>query len=141
MKNIKQAITLFLFTVLGFTLVAPSYAQTPTSAGEGTIQTQLPFTVPNLTTILSFIIQFFFTIAALVALLYLLLGALAWITSGGDKESVKKAQDKIQNALLGLILIVVVLAAAVTLEKVVFQGNICFGITCPLKLPSLLQSK
>jgi hypothetical protein len=73
-----------------------------------------------------------------MALLYLLLGALAWITSGGDKGGVEKARDKIQAAIVGVLMIVIVLAVVWTLENVVFQQKICFGISCPLTLPSLL---
>jgi len=94
--------------------------------------------IPSLGGILGFIIKFFFTIAALIALIYLLLGALAWITSGGNKESVDKAQQKIQAAVIGLVVIAAVLALAVTLETYVFKQQICFGISCDIKIPSLL---
>jgi amino acid transporter len=93
----------------------------------------------NLSTILSFFIRLFFTIAALAALLYLLLGAFEWITSGGEKEKVSKAQQKIQAAVIGVVLIVAVLAIVVTLEQLVFRGAICFGITCGIKIPGLIQ--
>lgn len=93
----------------------------------------------NLSTILSFFIRFFFSIAALVALLYLLLGAFEWVTSGGEKEKVSKAQQKIQAAVIGVILIVAVLAIVVTLEQLVFRGAICFGITCGIKIPGLIE--
>jgi amino acid transporter len=93
----------------------------------------------NLATILSFLVRLFFTIAALAALLYLLLGAFSWITSGGEKEKVSKAQEKIQAAVIGVVLIVGVLAIVVTLEQLVFRNAICFGITCPIKIPGLIQ--
>jgi amino acid transporter len=99
----------------------------------------LQFTPPSLTDVLSFAIRGFFIIAGIVALLYLLLGALSWITSGGNKENVTKAQEKIQAAILGLILIVAVLAIIVTLEQVVFNEQICLGISCSLKIPQLIQ--
>ena len=97
--------------------------------------------VPDLSRLLSFMIKIFFSIAAIVALLYLLLGALSWITSGGSKEAVDKAQQKIQAAVIGLIVIAAVLAIAVTLEKYVFQEQICFGLTCDIKIPRLLGPK
>ena len=105
----------------------------PTAGGGTGIQ------IPTLSIILTFAIRMFFIIGGLAALLFLLLGALAWITSGGDKENVSKAQAKITNAIIGVILIAVVLAVIVTLEQVVFGGKICLGLSCPLTIPSLVK--
>jgi len=58
-----------------------------------------------------FLIRIFFIVAFLAALLYGLLGALEWIGSGGEKEKLEKAQLKITNAIVGLIIIVAVIAA------------------------------
>jgi len=101
----------------------------------------LGFQIPSLGDILTFIIRAFFVIAGLAALLYLLLGALAWITSGGDKEAITAAQQKIQAAVIGMILIVAVLAIIWTLEQVIFNRRICLGLSCPLTLPGLVEVK
>jgi len=97
---------------------------------------KLGFTVPSFDTVLSFIIRFFFIVSGLVALLYLLLGALSWITSGGNKESVDKAREKIQAALIGLILIFVVLAIVSVIENIFSLG---LGITKPIVFPKLIN--
>src|SRR3990170_3247205 len=102
-------------------LAVPAYAQ------NTAIKANLGFAPPTLATILTFMIRAFFIIAGLAALLYLLLGALAWVTSGGNKENVDKARDKITAAVVGLILIVAVLAIIVTLEQVVFGNRLCLG--------------
>ncbi|SRR3989339_1048506 len=99
----------------------------------------LGFTPPNLTEVLTFVIRFFFILAGLSALLYLILGAMAWVTSSGDKENVKKAQDKIQAAVVGLVVIVAVLAIMVTLEQIVFKQQICVGLSCPITIPGLIK--
>lgn len=57
------------------------------------------------------LIRLFFLIAFLAAFLYGMLGALEWISSGGEKEKIGKAQQKITNAIVGLIIIVAVIAA------------------------------
>ncbi|OGK36820.1 hypothetical protein A3F03_01190 [Candidatus Roizmanbacteria bacterium RIFCSPHIGHO2_12_FULL_41_11] len=101
---------------------------------------QLGFRIPNLADVLTFFIRFFFVLGGIMALLYLLLGAFAWITSAGDKEAVTAARDKITNAIIGVILIVAVLAVIVTLEQIVFQKKICFGISCPATIPGLLST-
>lgn len=60
--------------------------------------------------IVGFGIRAFLIFAALVTLVYLFWGSYDWITSGGDKEKVSKARQKITNALIGLILTVAMLA-------------------------------
>lgn len=99
----------------------------------------LGWTIPSIADIIGFAIKLFFIIAGLAALIYLILGAFAWVTSSGDKENVSKAQQKIQAAVLGLIILVVVLAILVALERFVFNGKVCFGITCPITIPTLIQ--
>lgn len=100
---------------------------------------QLGFKIPDITDILTFGLRFFFVIAGLIALLYLLLGALAWITSGGNKESVDKAREKIQAALVGMILIFVVLAIVVVVENIFFLPTEGLGISKPIRFPGLIQ--
>ncbi len=102
-------------------------------------QQKLGFTIPTLSDILTFIIRAFFIIAGLAALFYVLLGAFSWITSGGEEENVKKARDKIVAAIVGVILIVIVLAVIVTLEQIVFQSRICFGLSCAASIPDLVD--
>ena len=110
------------------------FAQAPTS--------ELTVDVPKLTLggILTFAIRTFFAVAGLVAFFYLILGAFNWITSGGDKEAIEKARNKIQAAVIGIILIFAVLAIVYTLETVVFNRNLCFGISCEITLPTLLPT-
>lgn len=99
----------------------------------------LGFEIPSLSILLTFLIRFFFVLAGLSALLYLLWGSLDWIMSGGEKEKVQKAREKIMNALIGVIVIVATLSLIWTLEQVVFKEAICFGISCDMKLPVLLK--
>lgn len=53
-----------------------------------------------------------FAIALLVVLVMLVWGAFEWITSGGDKEAVGKARNRIVNALIGLAVLAVAFALA-----------------------------
>src|SRR3990167_761540 len=100
---------------------------------------ELGFKIPSLGDILTFTIRAFFVVAGLMALFYLLLGALSWITSCGDKDAVTAAREKIQAAVVGLLLIVAVLAIIWTLEQVIFNRRICLGLSCPLTLPGLIK--
>src|SRR3989344_230402 len=132
LSKIKNSLSVFKYLQLlaYFSFVSPVSAQT--------IRASLGFNAPTLSTILTFMIRAFFIIAGLAALLYLLLGALAWVTSGGNKENVDKARDKITAAVLGLIIIVAVLAIIVTFEQIIFRQIICLGISCNLVIPALL---
>lgn len=51
------------------------------------------------------LVGIFLIIAVIAALFYLLWGGFSWITSGGDKGKVEEAQNKIQAALIGLLII------------------------------------
>ena len=128
-------LTIFLVKLL-------TLANTPVpqqSTGNTSIsypKVDLGFTIPSFDAVLTFIIRFFFIIAGLVALIYFILGALAWITSGGNKESVDKAREKIQAALIGIILLFFVLALVGVLENILGMG---MGITKPIVFPQLIQ--
>ncbi len=98
----------------------------------------LPFKIPSFADVLSYVIRFFFILAGLAAMLFLILGAFSWITSSGDKEAVNKAQQKIQAAVVGLIILVAALTLIVTVEQVIFNGTVCLGLTCPINFGNLL---
>lgn len=88
---------------------------------------------------IAFGIRLFIIIASLFLLIYLLWGAFDWITSGGEKERIQKAQNKITNAVIGLILVFVALVGFNLIA-----GNL-LGIITPgpngweFKLPTLGQ--
>ncbi len=82
-------------------------------------------------------IRLFFIFAGVTALIWMLRGAFDWITSGGDKEKVSAAQQRIFNAVVGVLILVGVLAIISTLEKVVFRESFCFGLTCPIEIPRI----
>lgn len=88
----------------------------------------------SLADLITFAIRALFIIAGLMALLYLILGGIAWITSGGSKEGVDKARDKIQAAVIGLIVVVAVIAIVTLLENVLDIG---LGLSQPIKFPKL----
>lgn len=97
------------------------------------------FIIPTLSTILTFVIKLFFILAGIAALLNSLYGAFLVIVSGGEKEKADKAKARIIHSFVGLIVMVCVLALLVAMEQYVFQGRLCFGLSCPLQIPNLLQ--
>lgn len=64
----------------------------------------------SLATIFVFGIRLVFVIGGIAVLIYMLWGALDYITSGGDPDNAAKARQKIINAMIGIIVLVVALA-------------------------------
>ena len=95
--------------------------------------------VEGLGKFIAFGINMFILVAGMFLILYLLMGAFDWINSGGEKEKIEKAKNKITNALIGMLLVFVVLTVFNLLA-----GNI-LGIVKPggggfeIKLPTLGQ--
>ncbi len=102
-------------------------------------QSILGFRIPDFSQFLSFAIRLLFVIAGLLALFYMLWGALTYVTSGGDSGKTEAAQKKIVAAVIGVILIIATLSVIVALEQVVFKKSVCFGISCPLTIPGILN--
>lgn len=134
LKRVFQSIPLF---VLGFLFISSVYAQSGSSVQVDPVA--LGFAIPTFSDLLTFLIRFFFLLAGIAALVMMLWGALAWVTSGGEKDGVEKARDKIVAAIVGMIMIVVALAVIWSMENIVFSKKICFGLSCPVRLPALLH--
>ena len=70
-------------------------------------------------------------VGALVFFFMLIIGAIQWISSGGDKQAVESARGKISNALIGLVILFAVFA-------IIQIMNTFFGIhLLELALPTL----
>jgi hypothetical protein len=82
---------------------------------------------PNLGSLIRNILSLIFFIAGLLAFIYLLIGGIQWITSGGDKAAASAARDRITAALVGLIIIVAAFAITLVLEQV-FGLRILTGV-------------
>lgn len=59
------------------------------------------FNIPNL---ISVAIRLMLIIGIVAAFLYLLMGAVQWVTAGGDKDGIEKAKKKITGAIVGLLI-------------------------------------
>lgn len=85
-------------------------------------------------------IQFVILVAAIMTLIQLLLAAIEWIGSNGEKEKLSKAQLKILNAVVGLLLVIVAFVLFSVISNQVLGGNIiqCDPITgCTFNIPHL----
>lgn len=59
----------------------------------------------DLSKVISNGINFLFVIAAILALVFLVIGGVKWLTSQGEKEGVNKARETIVAAIVGLVII------------------------------------
>ncbi len=59
---------------------------------------------------LSEIMQAVMVVAALLLLLYLLWGAIEWITAGGEQSKIQSARDRITQAIVGILVLASVVA-------------------------------
>lgn len=69
--------------------------------------------------VISNALQIVFIFAALAVLIFLVIGAFRWITSGGDKDAISKARGGIVNALIGLALLALAFFIAVLAGQIV----------------------
>ncbi len=63
-----------------------------------------PSGAAGLSKFLSNLIALFYTVATVVLIFILLWGAFEWMTSGGDKEKIQGARQRIISAIIGIIL-------------------------------------
>lgn len=88
---------------------------------------------PNTDTgvVISNAVSLVFVIGIIAVLFMLITGGYSWITSGGDKEAVGKARQRIIQSLIGLL----ILAVSFLLAKI--AGQIVGIDLLKLKIPSL----
>jgi hypothetical protein len=63
------------------------------------------FTIENIGSLVSNVVNALLIIAALAAFIFLVLGGIQWITSAGDKAGMEAARNKITHAVVGLIIV------------------------------------
>lgn len=77
-----------------------------TITGPGAFATDPAQGAENFDSLASTIFGFLTIVAGLAFALYFLLGALSWVTAGGDQQKVQNAKNQMTNAAIGLIAVV-----------------------------------
>lgn len=85
--------------------------------------------------VISWIVGAAVVFGILAALLFIILGAFNWITSGGDKGKVESARNHIVAAVVGLIIIVLSLVVINFVLQIIGIGSLGTGF----KVPTLNQ--
>ena len=116
-----------LSTSLAFLLsAAPAFAQEVNLV----IPTPAILKITDLGKFISAILAAVLVIATLAAFVYLLLGGLSWITSGGDKAAVEGAQKRIQAAIVGLFVVFAAWALMLVIGRFLGIPNV-FNLSFP----------
>ncbi|MBU1104296.1 hypothetical protein L6255_04040 [Candidatus Parcubacteria bacterium] len=87
----------------------------------------------------SFAIRILFALGGILMLVFLIMGGIRYITSGGDKLQAQGARDMITNALIGIIIIAASYAIATLLNSLfgidIFNATISIPMTNPVVSP------
>jgi len=87
-------------------LAPPVFAQTSTAVDLEAFAQQAGFaTGVDITIVIARLIRTFISILGIVAVVFILYGGWLWMTSKGEPEKLRKAQQTIINAIIGLVLV------------------------------------
>lgn len=101
--KIKQNLpAIFSTGYLFFSMVSIAHAQ------QLSVKPPSQLTTSNITinSLLAFVINAFFAVGVIAALIYLLWGGFNWVVSGGDKDKIAAARARMIAAIVGLVAIV-----------------------------------
>lgn len=68
--------------------------------------------------LISGVLNIILTIAVILVLFYLIMGGIAWLTSGGDKGKTESARNQITAAIVGLVIIVAAWAIMTFVQQI-----------------------
>jgi len=85
--------------------------------------------------LITFFVAFIIVLATLLALVMIVIGAIQWITSGGDKTKVDAARNHIIAAIIGLV----VIALSFVIINVVISA-LGLGSLTSLRIPKLTDT-
>lgn len=65
---------------------------------------------------ISGLIQLVFVVGSVIFFFMLVMGAIQWISSGGDKQALEGAKGKITNAIIGIVILLAIFAITKIIE-------------------------
>jgi hypothetical protein len=74
-------------------------------AADITIAQPATVKITEIGSLISALVGTLLILAALITFVYLILGGIQWITSGGDKTAMEAARNKITHAIVGLVIV------------------------------------
>lgn len=122
------------FLALAFLVLTPSALAIDQGNIDLTVVKRLPrFTLAQA---VLFTVRILIIGAFILALIFLLLGGIRWITSGGDAKALEGAKGMVTASIVGLLIILASFSLIALLEFF-FDVKI---ISCALQVPTLTQS-
>ncbi len=126
MKKFSMLISPILFLSMA-TPVLADVLDAGVKAAHGTINADT-----SVGSLITFFVAFVIVLATLLALVMIVIGAIQWITSGGDKTKVDAARNHIIAAIIGLV----VIALSFVIINVVISA-LGLGDLMHLRIPKL----
>lgn len=103
-KDMRKLSFIPLF-LLGLFTAAPAYADIPVSTCPGGGFAAICLSADRIGSLIGNAINLIFVAAAILALIFLIIGGVKWLTSQGEKEGVTKARETIVAAVVGLVIV------------------------------------
>lgn len=131
MRKVKTALALAAPSLLFAGAALAVFANQPPVDVANDVGNQLPnFTVAAAIT---FIVRLLIIVAFIISFIFLLIGGVRWIASGGDAKAVEGARNMVTAALVGLV---IVLAAFALIRLIEFFFRVSI-ISAPLTVPQI----
>lgn len=86
---------------------------------------------PTLELVVKWVVIVLVAVGIIAALVFLILGAIKWIISGGDKEKVAGARGQIIAAIIGLVVLLLAVVILSFVMRVLGVGDSIFDIKIP----------
>jgi hypothetical protein len=139
----KRIWSLFIVLILGILQLSPLLQVTPARADDSLVQQQSLLTqVGNQTygagqkdvqLLAVTIIKTALTFLGLIFLVLLLWAGFKWMTAGGNETKIKESVKQIQNAAIGLIIILAAYGITVYIVKMLVCVTTSSGTACQIK--------
>ena len=92
--------------------------------------------ISNVEKLISNVIGLVTALGALIFIIYFLMGAVSWITSGGDKGKVESARNKMITGVLGLVILVIAYSVIGFIGNIVGIDILNFGSQIEKLIPN-----
>lgn len=101
-KLFQQTTSIFLFF---FAAALPTHAQDSFQIGLGDEVSSRVAINNDLGSFISNVFSAIILVAGMATFIYMIYGGVQWVTSGGEKDKVKEARDKITQAIIGMAVV------------------------------------
>jgi hypothetical protein len=102
----KKAISLLTTTISTLTLSSPVFAGDTTPPADFSIpMSRTGLQVGSLPNVITAGVRIMVIFASVLLFIFLVWGGIQWLTSGGDKNNVEAARNRITAALIGLAIV------------------------------------